>query len=137
MIVSKGGKNIYPGPIEDRFKSVQCVDQIMVVGEGREFLSALVVPDADVLANFAAGLGLEFESLEQLYEMGETQELFTKEFKTYARDSAAHEKIRDFRLIAEPFSVEAGTMTPTLKLRRSAIEKQYAALIDEIYKDIV
>lgn len=137
MIVSKGGKNIYPGPIEDRFKSVQWIDQIMVVGEGREFLSALVVPDADAIEAYAKSRNIEFGPLEELYETDEIKKLFEQEFKKYARDAAAHEKIRDFRLIADPFSVEAGTMTPTLKLRRSVIEKRYEPLIEEMYKDVV
>jgi len=137
MIVSKGGKNIYPGPIEDLLRSVQWIDQIMVVGEGREFLSALVVPDADMIEAFAASHGLAFDSLEQACTVQDIRNLFTKEFKSHSRDVAAHEKIRDFRLIAEPFSVEAGTMTPTFKLKRNVIEKQYAELIDEMYQHVV
>jgi long-chain acyl-CoA synthetase len=137
MIVSKGGKNIYPGPIESLFQSVQWINQILVVGEGREFLSALVVPDADALEAYAMSQSLDFGSLEQLYAMSDVLELFDGEFKAYSKEAASHEKIRKFRIVADPFSVDAGTMTPTLKLRRKAIEKRYAALIDEIYKDVV
>jgi len=137
MIISKGGKNIYPGPIEDRFKSVKWIDQIMVVGEGKAFLSALIVPDSDAVEAFAVSNGLPFESLDQLYEIPEIRTLFDSEFKDYSRDAASHEKIRAFRLISEPFSVENGMMTPTLKLRRKAIIQQYGDLIEEIYKDVV
>lgn len=137
MIVSKGGKNVYPGPIEDLFKSVQWIDQIMVVGEGREFLSALVVPDVDSVEAYAKAKGINYDSVADLYQMEPIRALFEMEFKSYSRDAAAHEKIRDFRLIMEPFSVDAGTMTPTLKLRRRAIENQYADLIDEIYQNVV
>jgi long-chain acyl-CoA synthetase len=137
MIVSKGGKNIYPGPIEDSFKSVQWIDQIIVIGEGREYLTALVVPDADIMESYAKSNGIEFSSLNELYRIEDVRQLFGTEFKRHSRQAAAHEKIRDFRLLAEPFSVEAGTMTPTLKLRRKAIEREYRALIEQMYKDIV
>ena len=137
MIVSKGGKNIYPGPIEDSFKTVQWIDQIIVIGEGREFLAALVVPDADAMENYGNSNGIEFSTMADLYEKEEIKTLFDKEFKAYSRGAAAHEKIRDFRLIEQPFTVEEGTMTPTLKLRRRAIETQYADLIDDMYKHVV
>lgn len=137
MIVSKGGKNIYPGPIEDYFKSVPWIDQILVVGEGREFLSALVVPDDEMLRAFAREKGIRFESTEELYAAGEILALFEDVFKAYSRESAAHEKIRSFRLIENPFTVEEGTMTPTLKLRRRVIEERYADLIDKIYEGVV
>jgi long-chain acyl-CoA synthetase len=137
MIVSKGGKNIYPGPIEDSFKSVQWIDQIMIVGEGREFLTALVVPDADMIEAWAKSRNVQFSSMEKLFEEEEVRKLFDNEFRQYSRGAAAHEKIRDFRLIADPFSVEAGTMTPTLKLRRKAIEQQYADLIESMYRNVV
>lgn len=137
MIVSKGGKNIYPGPIEDSFKSIQWINQIIVVGEAREFLSALVVPDADAIESFAKSTGLAFESLTRVCTTDEVLDLFSQVFRMHSRSVASHEKIRAFRLVSEPFSVEEGTMTPTLKLRRKAIEKRYADLIDEMYQNVV
>ena len=120
MIVSKGGKNIYPGPIEEAFKTEPLIDQIMVVGEGREFLSALVVVNED------ASMGVD-----------EVNAALKGVFRQYSKGAAAHEKIRDFRLIDEAFSVDNGMMTPTLKLRRKIISKNFAELIDEMYAGIV
>ena len=133
MIVSKGGKNIYPGPIEDQFKTISWIDQIMVVGEGREYLTALVVPDVEALRKHVQSQGHTVGSDEELLQHELAQQLFDKEFRTYSRKASSQDKIRDFRLIAEPFTVEAGTMTPTMKLKRRAIETQYADLIDEMY----
>ncbi|MFT4603336.1 MAG: long-chain acyl-CoA synthetase [Rhodothermales bacterium] len=123
MIVSKGGKNIYPGPIEELFKTEPLIDQMMVVGEGREFLTALVVANEDAVR--MAG--------------GEDQlaEAFKQVFRAYSKTAAGPEKIRNFRMVAEAFSVENGMMTPTLKLRRKIIEKNFAELIDEMYAGIV
>jgi len=135
MIVSQGGKNIYPGPIEDEFKTHGWIDQIMVVGENRPFLTALVIPDFESLRMRARDQGVNESVLddEALVEHEEIQKLFDREFRTFNRDAASHEKIRNFHLIAEPFSVEAGSLTPTLKLKRRVIEDQYADEIDAMY----
>ncbi|MFC2085932.1 AMP-dependent synthetase/ligase, partial [Bacteroidota bacterium] len=137
MIISKGGKNIYPGPIEDLFKTVRWINQLVVIGEGREFLSALVVPEKDAIEHFAKSQGIPFQSFDQLYAREEIQRLFAEEFKSYSRGAASHERIRDFRLITEPFSVEAGTMTPTLKLKWAVVEKRFADVIEEMYLNVV
>ncbi|MEX0821990.1 MAG: long-chain fatty acid--CoA ligase [Rhodothermales bacterium] len=134
MIVSAGGKNVYPGPIEDEFKTVPWIDQIVVVGEGREFLAALVVPDYDALHTYSLERGLDVVDERTMLEEDVIQQVFEKEFKSYSRTAASHEKIRAFRLIEEPFSIENGLLTPTLKPRRSRIEAQYADLIEEMYE---
>ena len=137
MIVSKGGKNIYPGPIEEQFSTIPWIDQIMVVGEGREYLTALVAPEVDALKAYAREHDLAYESEADLFENEAIQQLFSQEFRRYSRRAAAHEKIRDFRLIPEPFTVENGMMTPTMKLKRRVIEQQYSTLIDEMYAAVV
>ncbi|GIV62035.1 MAG: AMP-binding protein [Rhodothermaceae bacterium] len=137
MIVSKGGKNIYPGPIEEQFKTVPWIDQIVIIGEGREYLTALVVPDLDALKAYAHEHGIPTDDVEALLAHEPIQKLFAEAFRQYSRGAAAHEKIRDFRLLTEPFTIENGLMTPTLKPRRRAIEKAYADLIDEMYAAVV
>ncbi|MDX1429667.1 MAG: long-chain fatty acid--CoA ligase, partial [Rhodothermales bacterium] len=89
MIVSKGGKNIYPCPIEDRFKSVAWIDQIMVVGEGREFLTALVVPDVEAIRVYAKENTIEHSTTEGLVYDERVRKLFQKEFRDYSRGAAA------------------------------------------------
>ncbi len=137
MIVSKGGKNIYPGPIEDKFKSETFIDQIMVVGEAREYLTALIVADEDVVRSFAKEKKLEESKYVELLANEELKNVVKGLLKTYSKSAVAHEKIRDFRFIIEPFSVENGMMTPTMKLKRKVIEQNYADLIDEMYKGVV
>jgi len=135
LIVSRGGKNIYPGPIEDEFKTQAWFDQMMVVGEDRPFLTALVVPDFESVRMKARDLGIQESNFsdEKIIEMEDVQSLFDQAFNKYNRNASAHEKIRNFHLIAEPFSVEQGTLTPTMKLKRSVIEDRYADEIDEMY----
>lgn len=133
MIVSRGGKNIYPGPIEDGFKSETTIDQLMVIGEGREYLTALVVPSLDALKGVAKEEGITYEKPSELLEHEAIQKYFKALFRKYSKSSAAHEKIRDFRLIEDPFTVENGMMTPTLKLKRKVVEKNYGDLIESMY----
>ena len=133
MIVSRGGKNIYPGPIEEGFKSETTIDQLMVVGEGREYLTALVVPSIDALISLAKEEGIEYAKPSSLLQNEAILKHFSTIFRKYSKSAAAHEKIRDFRLIEEPFSVDNGMMTPTLKLKRKVIEKNYSELIEAMY----
>ena len=137
MIVSRGGKNIYPGPIEETFKTQAWIDQIIVVGEDRPFLAALVVPDFDSLRMRARDHGIDEAAYgdAELLEHDDVQAAFDDTFTQYNREAAAHEKIRSFRLLAEPFTVEDGTLTPTLKLRRSVITDRYADRIDVMYEE--
>ena len=137
MIVSAGGKNIYPGPIEEGFKHEPWIDQIMIVGEAREFLTALVVPDEEVIRSFAKEQGLAASSLADILATEEVQKVFQQLFRSYSRQAAAHEKVRDFRLVLEPFSVDNGMMTPTMKLKRKVIGERYADLIEEMYAGVI
>ncbi len=137
MIVSAGGKNIYPGPIEEGFKHEPWIDQIMVVGEAREFLTALVVPDEEVIRNYAKEQALPAVKLQDILATEDVQKVFSQLFKSYSRQAAAHEKIRDFRLILEPFSIENGMMTPTMKLRRKVIDAHYLDLIETMYAGVI
>jgi long-chain acyl-CoA synthetase len=137
MIVSRGGENIYPGPIEEAFKTQAWIDQIIVVGEDRPFLSALVVPDFESLRMRARDHGIDEASYSdaELIEHEDVRAAFDQIFTEYNREAIAHEKIRNFRLLAEPFTVEDGTLTPTLKLRRSVITDRYVDRIDAMYEE--
>jgi len=137
MIVTEGGKNVYPGPIEETFKTKGWIDQIVVIGEGRPFLTALVVPDFDSLRMQARDRDIEESKYDdsKLLDRSEVRRIFQDAFAAYNRDAAAHEKIRNFRLLTEPFTVEEGTLTPTLKLRRSIIEERNDDLIDAMYEE--
>ena len=135
MIVSRGGKNIYPGPIEEKLASNPFVDQLMVIGEGRAFLTALVVPDLDTVRTEAKTRGLTASSEAALLADTRIVSIFEDLLKSYSREAASHEKVRDFRFTTEPFTVENELLTPTLKLKRRAIEAHYTGLIDEMYAD--
>lgn len=135
MIVNAGGKNIYPGPIEDMLKTSMYIDQAVVVGEKQNFMSALIVPDMDMVKKVASDEGIEYQSERELLESEKIKKLFEKEMKRFSKNMASHEKIRQFRLLEQPFTVETGELTPTLKVKRRVIEDKFEELIGAIYLD--
>lgn len=135
MIVNAGGKNIYPGPIEDLFKTSKWIDQIVVVGEAQNYMAAIIVPDFEAVQKYAKEQGLKFSNNEELIALEEVNDLFKKEIRTFSKELASLEKIRDFRLVANEFTVETGEITPTLKVKRRVIADKYGHLIDDIFKN--
>lgn len=133
MIVNAGGKNIYPGPIEDMFKTSTWIEQIMVVGEGQQFMAALIVPDADAVEAFASQNDLSGLSREELLVHPSLRNEFSKVVREFSKELASHEKIRDFVLLPEEFGIESGEMTPTMKLKRRVIEQKYADQIAALF----
>ena len=80
--------------------------------------------------------GIESSEFGELLEADEIKKIYSDIFRSYSRQAAGHEKIRDFRFIREAFSVENGMMTPTLKLKRKVISQNYADLIEEMYANV-
>lgn len=136
IIVTSGGKNIAPLPIENLILDSPFVDQTMIVGEKRPFLIALIVPDFTKLKEFAAQNNIQAADNRQLVTHKEIVQLYDKFMRTVSRQLATHEKVRKFVLIDEPFSMENGLMTPTLKLKRKEIIKKYTQEIDGLYNSL-
>jgi len=134
MIVNAGGKNIYPGPIEDLFKTSKWIDQLVVVGEKQAYMAALIVPDFESLESYAKQQEIQYNEIEELLENESSVNLFSREVRSFSKELASHEKIRDFRLLPREFSVETGELTPTLKVKRRVIKDKYGHLIEDIFK---
>jgi long-chain acyl-CoA synthetase len=135
MIVNAGGKNIYPGPIEDMFKTSPWIDQLVVVGEKKAFMAALIVPDFEALEKHAKQENIKYSNLDELIQKEFIQNIYNKEIRNFSKELASHEKIRDFRLVSNEFTVETGELTPTLKVKRRIIEDKYKHLIEDIFSN--
>lgn len=133
IIVTTGGKNIAPLPIENLILESDFVDQTMIVGEKRPFLVALIVPDFQKLKEFAAERNLSASSPKELIASKEVVQIYEKLLRSVSRQLATHEKVRKFLLVEQAFSIENGLMTPTLKLKRKDISKKYSDEIDKLY----
>ena len=133
IIVTSGGKNITPMPIEDMISESPYVDQVIVIGEKRPFLIALIVPEFIKLKEFAANANINFSTNKELIEEEKVLQIYENLLQTVSRQLATHEKVRKFLLVDTAFSIENDQVTPTLKIKRKVISTKYAADIDKLY----
>jgi long-chain acyl-CoA synthetase len=136
LFVSSGGKNIAPQPIENLFLSSKYIEQFMLIGDRRMFLSALIVPDFDALREFADSRGITYANTYELSKHPDVNQLIEKEINAIQKDLANYERVRRFTLLEKQFTVEDGELTPTQKVRRKAIEERYGHLIDAMYEGV-
>jgi long-chain acyl-CoA synthetase len=128
-IVLTNGENIEPQPIEEHLLSCDYISQIMLVGQDQKSLGALIVPNMDKLA---ADFGPDPD-----LNRAEIQGLFQQELTRRVKDRPgyrADDRIGPFRLLDEPFSVENGLLTQTLKVKRNVVADRYGALIQEMFR---
>ena len=133
LLVTSGGKNVAPQPIENRLKLIPYFENVVVVGDHRNFISALIVPNYQALADYARAHHIAFESPVELTRKPEVYDLAMKEIQERTQDLAPFERIKKIAFLDGEFSIDGGELTPTLKVRRSAIEKKYEAAINQIY----
>lgn len=133
LIVTAGGKNIAPQPIENAFGAHKNVTQMVVIGDKRQFLSSLIVPDFEVLRDFANDQGIGEVSDADLLKHPTVNTLFEGIMAEMNSDLAGFSQIRKFTLLAKEFTLEDGELTPTMKIKRFAINRKYKDVIDNMY----
>jgi len=135
LIITSGGKNIAPQPIENRLKKNRYVEQAVMVGDGRKFAAILVVPAFGNLEAWAGKNGVSFRGREDLIAREEVQAFLKDEVFGELEDLARYETPKKVGLLAEEFTVEGGALTPTQKVKRRVVEDRYRELIDSFYLD--
>jgi long-chain acyl-CoA synthetase len=135
LIVTAGGKNIAPQPIENLARSSKFVASAVMLGDRRPFPVMLVVPNAEALKAWAAHKGLANGSLEEMLKLPAVQQKVEREVRLTLRDLAQFEMPKRLMLLARDFSVDAGELTPTLKVRRRVVEQRHRAEIEALYAD--
>lgn len=137
MIVNAYGKNVYPTPVENTYLKSLKIDQVFLIGDKREYLTAIVIPNQENLQE-AFNLPASFFAKADLFiEEKEIIDWIGKDIKKYAADLAKFERIKSFKIKRQPFSMEEGEITPTMKPKRKVIEKKYAAVINDLYTESV
>lgn len=136
LFKTSGGKYIAPTPIENMFLGSKYIDQFIIIGDKRMFVSALVVPDFEALKEYADANRISYNKPEELIELKQINELIEKDFTKFQKNLANYERIRKFTLLSKPFTIEDGEMTPSLKLKRKVIEERYRDLIEGMYQEI-
>ncbi len=135
LIVTAGGKNVAPQPIENLLITSQYIEQAVVIGDKRKFISALIVPNLEALKAFAQERGITYQSTRELLDHPEVNKLIRQEIDNVSGDLARYETIKKFALIEEPFTIESGELTPTLKVKRRVVEERYKDIIDKMYEE--
>jgi long-chain acyl-CoA synthetase len=133
IIVTSGGKNIAPQPIENLLKTNPIIAEVVMIGNKRHFPAALLVPNFENLERWAKQKGLAFEGREDLAGKAEVVALYEGVVKEMTGELAQFEKIKKITLLPREFSLEAGELTPTLKVKRRFVEEKYKNMIDAMY----
>jgi long-chain acyl-CoA synthetase len=128
-----GGKYIAPQMIENKLKTSNLIEQVMVIGANEKFASALVLPNFTLLHDWCADQKIHFENNEDLIKMPEVVEKIQKEVQIINKTLGSHEQISRIRLVCEEWSPATGELSPTLKLRRNVVAVKYQHLINDIY----
>jgi long-chain acyl-CoA synthetase len=134
LFVSSGGKNIAPQAIENLFLSSKYIDQFVLIGDRRQFLSAIIVPDFDAIKEYADTRTIKYNSVTDLANNEDIYKLIEIDIEKIQKDLANYERVRKFVLLDKPLTLEDGEITPSLKVKRKVIEEKYANLIEEMYK---
>jgi long-chain acyl-CoA synthetase len=130
---TSGGKYIAPAPIEQLIKSSRFVSQVVVIGNGRRFPAALIVPDWEQLESYAKLKGLPLTTRQDFCRHPRIIDLFERQIDARTQSLAHFEKIKRFALIPNELTMEGGELTPTLKVKRRVIDEKYQDVIDRIY----
>ena len=133
ILVLSNGKNVAPQPIENAIKQSSYINQIMLLGDNQKTVAALVVPDFDSVKSFAQEQGISTSDLSNLLTDKSIIQLIKQEISQYTSDFADFEQVRQLHLIDREFTAETDEMTPTLKLKRNVIMKNFADQISQMY----
>jgi long-chain acyl-CoA synthetase len=133
IIVTAAGKNVAPALLEDRMRSHSLVSQVMVIGDAQPFIAALVTVDEETLPGWAAAHGKEDLSTEELHRDEDLVAEIQKAVDVANKAVSHAEAVKTFRILPADLSIDGGELTPTLKVKRSVVASNNAALIEEIY----
>ena len=133
LIVTGGGKNIAPQPIENELKRSPYVDNAVLIGDGKKFVSCLLSPNTEALEPWAKDQGLTWTSIGELTTKPAVIALYQEVVDRTNEGLARYEQVKRFAVLPLMLSIEGGHLTPTMKVKRRVVEKEYQALIDGFY----
>jgi len=135
LLVTAGGKNVAPQPIEDKLRASALIENAVLFGDRKPYIVALIVPNYDGLHEWAARRSLEFSDARSLLDRPEVVEAYQEVVAEVNRGLARFETIKKFRFVAEPFTISGGELTPTLKVKRRVVEMRYTDLLATMYAE--
>ncbi len=136
IFVSSGGKNIAPQPIENTLTQSRFIDQIVLLGDKREYCTALIVPDFEYVKEYATMNGLAYPDTYSLLQSDALLQAIQRDVDALQANFAKFEKVRKFTLMERAFTVEDGEITPKLNVRRHVVEKKFSDRIEKMYEEV-
>jgi len=134
LIKTEGGKYISLTHIEDTLTTSDYIDQVSAfAADDKPFVSALIVPNFEELKSFADAKNISYYDERELAQNTEVIKLVESEINRVQANHAKYERVRKFTLLANPFTIEGGELTPSLKIKRRVIEEKYKAAINKMY----
>ncbi len=135
LFKTAGGKYVAPQPIEEKMKESRFIEQIMIVGgDDKKFVSALIVPSFLNLRDWCKEQGIAVETNEQIVDNSKIKDLINQEVEKYNSNFGKWEQVKKFALLSSEWTVDAGELTPTMKVKRKVILERYNNHVQEIYK---
>ena len=135
LFKTSNGKYVSPQALETKLAIDRYIDQIAIIADQRKFVSALIVPVYGFVKDYAKEKGIEYKDMEELLQHPKILGLFRARIDTLQQQFAHYEQVKRFTLLPEPFSMERGELTNTLKLKRPIVAKNYKEVIDKMYEE--
>ena len=135
LFKTSNGKYVSPQALETKLAIDRYIDQIAIIADQRKFVSALIVPVYGFVKDYAKEKGIEYKNMEELLQHPKIIGLFRARIDTLQKQFAHYEQVKRFTLLPEPFSMERGELTNTLKLKRPIVAKNYKEVIDKMYEE--
>ncbi|WP_315392638.1 long-chain fatty acid--CoA ligase [Prevotella denticola] len=135
LFKTSNGKYVAPQMVEGMLLVDKFIEQISVIADQRKFVSALIVPEYDVLEEWAKENHIEFNDREELCRNRQVNAMMRERIETLQQRLAPYEQIKRFTLLPHHFSMESGELTNTLKLKRSVVNRHYQDVIDKMYEE--
>jgi long-chain acyl-CoA synthetase len=135
LFKTSGGKYIAPAQIEEMLKQLNYIEQILIIGNERMYVTSLIVPQIEHLKMLAGKLKVNYKEEKELHHNKEILKEIEKDINSVQKNLATYEKVRKFALLEKPFTVEDNELTPTLKIKRRIVEEKYKDLIEKMYKN--
>jgi long-chain acyl-CoA synthetase len=135
LFKTSGGKYIAPQPIEQLIKGSRFVNQVVLVGNGRKFPAALIVPDWERVESYAQLKGIKANNHAELCKHPRIIDLFLRQIAGLTTDLAQYERVKKVALLENELTIESGELTPTLKVKRRVVDEKYREVIDSLYAE--
>ena len=135
LFKTSGGKYVAPQPIEQRIKRSRFVNQVVLIGNGRKFAAALIVPDWEMLRSYAQMKGLDCKTPAEFCRHPRVIDLMQRQVDSVTEDLSRFERVKRVALIEKELTVEGGELTPTLKVKRRVVDDKYKDTIDRLYAE--